>query len=220
MAAKLNRDQILRGILRTLVDGWGYDAVKTTLETIDTDTATTREAAAADRKASLKTTAAAQIEELQLPPGRRLLLKTLALSYDEGTAFPKLSDARAFLISHQRDAKEVKSRSQAFKRMLPILNQMSEKGLEKVISRSHHSGPAELDPISKAIRGAGEELRGAVSTPTKLPQEDAAPATEDRLPDGEPGPLFSRPEHKADKNPASAATRRARLSIRRNKPFP
>lgn len=217
MAAKLNRDQILRGILQTLVDGWGQDAVKSALETIDTIATQNRKIAAADGTVS-KATAAAQVEELPLPPERRLLLKTLAVRYDDGAAFPKLSDARAFLISHQRDAKEIKSRSQAFKRMLPILQQMSEKGLEKVISRSHHSGPAELDPISKAIRGAGEDMRGSGAKVFQPSTKDDPPVVETRSPSNEPGPLFSRSERKEDEGPASPDTGRTRLSVRRHKP--
>jgi hypothetical protein len=98
---------------------------------------------------------------LSASPEKKKLLLQLAERYDEGSAFPKIADVRAFLMSHHHDAKGLNGRSQAFRRMLPVLSGMSEKGLEKVISRSHYSGPAELEPISNAIRGAGEDLRGA-----------------------------------------------------------
>ncbi|MFN3817364.1 MAG: hypothetical protein ACK4R0_00060 [Blastomonas sp.] len=217
MVAKLNRDQILRGILQTLVDGWGQSAVKDALESID-DSATENRKIAAKLGAASKASAVAQIEELQLPAERRSLLQTLALRYDEGSAFPKLSDARAFLISHQRDVKEIKTRSQAFKRMLPILQQMSEKGLEKVISRSHHSGPAELDPISKAIRGAGEDMRGSRSKPILLTTENELPTADDLSPENEPVPPVSGRGHGDTEKPISEETGRARLSLRQEKP--
>ena len=91
---------------------------------------------------------------------RKPLMLQLAAAFDAGTAFPRMSDVRAFLSSHHQNVKELRSREQAFRKMLPLLERMSEKGLAKVISRSEHSGPAELNSISDAIKNAGESLRG------------------------------------------------------------
>jgi hypothetical protein len=125
------------------------------------------------------------VNGLKVPSERRALLQALAVRYDEGSAFPTLGDARAFLLSHHRGAKDIKSRSQAFKLMLPLLAQMSEKGLEKVISRSHHSGPADLDAISKAIRGAGEDMRGpAADEPAPSIDRESSGTTSNRSDQG------------------------------------
>lgn len=172
MTAKLTPDAILRGILRTLVNGWGYSAVQASLETLETGTRADKKLSRSRKAGSERGSAVMLVKELTLPPERTALLQALAIRYDEGSAFPSMTDARAFLLSHQRNAKDIKSRSQAFKRMLPLLAQMSEKGLEKVISRSHHSGPAELDPISRAIRGAGETMRGSVESEPVLPLDE------------------------------------------------
>lgn len=160
MSAKLNRNDILSSLLRALVDGWGYGAVREALIAFEDGVRTDRKPKPRGKSDAQRDFAVAQVEELHLPSERRELLLTLAVRYEEGSAFPKLGDARAFLLSHQRNAKDINSRAQAFRRMLPILSQMSEKGLETVIARSHHSGPAELAPISQAIRGAGEVMRG------------------------------------------------------------
>jgi hypothetical protein len=161
MAAKLNRDEILCGLLQTLVDGWGYNAVRDSLHDLKTPLNNKRATSGTLEKTGEEGAAVRFVEEMAVPPERKRLLLDLATRFDDGSAFPKLSDVRAFLISHQHNARELKGRSQAFKRMLLVLAGMSEKGLEKVISRSHHSGPAELEAISNAIRGAGEDLRGA-----------------------------------------------------------
>jgi len=118
------------------------------------------------------------VADLPMPAQKKNLLLHLAERFDEGSAFPKVADVRSFLMSHHHDSKELKGRSQAFKRMLPVLSNMSEKGLEKVISRSYHSGPAELEAISDAIRGAGEHLRGVHRNENLLPSSE--PSDEDR----------------------------------------
>ena len=158
--AKLNRDEILRDILKTLVDGWGKGAVLAALEALDT--APTNgdfnrgEGAAED----IARAAEKLVAEIELPSEHRQLMVDLARRFDDGGAFPKLGDVRSFLLSHQQNATGLKSRIQGFKRMLPILSRMSPKGLELLIARSHHSGPADLGEISDAIRGAGKDLRG------------------------------------------------------------
>lgn len=167
-----NRDRVLRGILLSLVNGWGYSAVRASLEDLH-EGAQAAPKPTRTRKGVAKPGAAVSlVEQLSVPPERKASLRALAIHYDAGSAFPRLSDARAFLLSHQRDAKNIKSRSQAFKRMLPLLTEMSEKGLEKVISRSRHSGPAELDPISRAIRSAGETMRGSTASNSAPSQDD------------------------------------------------
>lgn len=159
MSVKLNRDAILREMLTTLVKGWGRKAVYDALNEIlgAPDTINNRPAA---NYSHSEPRAVKLIEELPLSGDRKALLLQLARNFDGGTAFPKMSDVRAFLASHHQNSKDLKSRDQAFRKMVPLLAKMSEKGLMRVISRSQHSGPAELGSISDAIKGAGENLRG------------------------------------------------------------
>lgn len=155
--AKLNRDEILHDILRTLVGGWGKGAVLAALDTAPRDGTRNR---GEDTAEDLAGGAKALVAEIGLPSEHRQLMLDLAKRFDDGSAFPKVGDVRSFLLSHQQNATDIKSRTQGFKRMLPILSRMSPKGLERLIARSHHSGPADLGEISDAIRGAGEDLRG------------------------------------------------------------
>lgn len=175
--AKLNRDEILRGLLQTLVDGWGKSAVQAAFETLESP-------AQGDKRKRSETPAdnnargaEALVAGMDLSPEHRTLLSDLARRFDEGRAFPTLGDIRSFLLSHQQSATDLKSRVQAFKRMLPILSRMSPKGLERLIARSHHSGPADLGEISDAIRGAGEDLRGKPLEEAERTEAAEAPVT-------------------------------------------
>lgn len=174
--AKLNRDEILRGLLQTLVDGWGRSAVEVALKDLDSPAASSKRKRAERRKevGERERGASALIAELELAPDRKAALSELAARFDEGSAFPTMGDVRSFLLAHQQNAAELNGRTAAFKRMLPVLSGMSPKGLEKLIARSHHSGPAELGAISDAIRGAGEDLRGKPQVRAELGEDQAS----------------------------------------------
>jgi hypothetical protein len=182
--AKLNQTEILRELLRTLVAGWGIGRVRDALDALEAESDEAPKTARPRRAQSdaQRGSAVALAEDLDLAPERKTLILALARAYDDESAFPTLGDARAFLLSHNRDAKDIKTRPQAFRRLLPLLTSMSEKGLETAIARSRHSGPAKLDAISKAIRDAGETMRGSPNPDAALRQNnhpddsEAAPA--------------------------------------------
>ena len=179
---KLTRDEILDGLLQTLVDGWGKTAVQAALDTLGTPKTGRASGREAGRSSSTGPRAVDLVAELNPPPDRAVPLNELAVRVDEGVAFPKIGDIRAFLLSHYRDGSDLKGRVGGFRRMLPVLAEMSPKGLEKLLSRSHHTGPADLGAISDAIRGAGEDLRGKAEeqiSPGPEPARDGAP-TPDR----------------------------------------
>lgn len=161
MTSKLNREEILRDLLRTLVSGWGHKAVADALEELSGKPTGSRSKGRSSETPKEEMKALQIAERLQLPDSKKDLIILFAKDFDDGKAFPRMSDIRAFLISHHQNSKEIRNREQAFRRMIPVLERMSEKGLSKVIARSQHSGPAGLDLISDAIKGAGENLRGS-----------------------------------------------------------
>lgn len=160
MSAKLSRDAILREMLSTLVKGWGRKAVYDALDEIVSAAAEVSSNRQNSELLRSEPRAVQLIEELTISEDRKALLIQFARDFDAGIAFPKLSDIRAFLASHHLEAKDLRSRDQAFRQIIPLLTEMSEKGLTKIISRSQHSGLADLGSISDAIKGAGESLRG------------------------------------------------------------
>lgn len=161
MSNKLNRDQILREMLETIVKGWGQKAVYDALD--DLKGPTNRDGLADKlpiEAANSEPKAVKLVKDLHIRDEKhRNLMLQFARHYDDGTAFRKMSDVKAFLASHHQSTKELRSRDQAFRMLIPIIERMSEKGLLTLISRSRHSGPAELGSISDAIKGAGRYLR-------------------------------------------------------------
>lgn len=188
MPSKKTRAEILQRLLQTLVDGWGYDAVADVLKNIEASSSAQDNEPERKKTEKIEASVVQMVVDMSLPHEKKSLLLELAERFDQGSAFPKIADVRSFLIAHRQDPRELKSRAQAFKRMLPVLDRMSEKGLQKVISRSHYSGPAELEAISEAIRGAGEDLRGVPRTERLSEASDNA---------GHPGPPTDNSETKA-----------------------
>jgi hypothetical protein len=162
MSSKLNREAILREMLATLVRGWGRTAIYDALDEI-ADVNGTHEKTGSQTARTIRSEPKAVdlIEELQIVDERKQLLLQLARAFDARTAFPSTSDLRAFFASHHQNVKEIRSRTHAFRKMIPLLQRMSEKGLLRVISRAQYSGPADLGSISDAIKDAGQNLRGS-----------------------------------------------------------
>ena len=153
------KQQLLSRLLQTLVDEWGYGTVLASLQKLESSPHSDERTHGKERlKGELSATQLAA--DMPVADEKKHLILRLAHHFDEGSSFPNISDIRAFLLSHHHNARSIRDRSNAFKRMLPILSGMSEKGLERLISKSRHSGPAELEAISNAIREAGEDLRG------------------------------------------------------------
>ncbi|MGY0482890.1 hypothetical protein [Endobacter medicaginis] len=171
-------EDALNRLLDTLIDVWGREAVAASLNRHAQAPINLPSARKKAGKARALKSAVSLVEEMEVDAIKREALLRLASAYDSGDAFPKVSDGRAFLSAHQKDAKNVSDRSQAFKRMLPILIEMSTKGLETLAERSHHSGPTQLEPISNAIREAGESMRGSQSAPVSSGPPDSEPPRE------------------------------------------
>tara|TARA_R110002049_G_scaffold53928_1_gene150429 strand:- start:973 stop:1482 length:510 start_codon:yes stop_codon:yes gene_type:complete len=166
MSTKLTKNDILAEVLETLVRGWGRKAVRQALDAVEQggkNHPASLEFGSAGHKSRVMNAEGAGAEQIAqritTPDHKKELIIKFAKDYDKELAFPKLSDAKRFLAAHNVMLKELKSRNQAFKKMLPILVGMSEKGLMNVITRSRYSGPASLEDISDAINESGRSMR-------------------------------------------------------------
>lgn len=160
MSNKLNRDEILREMLDTLVKGWGRKAVYEALDELAGTKKSVRLGSdSSDDRTLVETRAVQLVEDLSIAADRKNVMLELAAEFDAGNAFPSTADVKAFLASHQLDVKEIRSRHQAFRRMIPILLRMSDKGLFSIISKAHQTGPAKLTFISDAIKDVGYKRR-------------------------------------------------------------
>jgi hypothetical protein len=164
MSSKLNRDAILREMLGTLVRGWGKNTVYQALNEITEDEGATPslKTQAAD-VAGREPKAVDLVQDMPMASNRKILILQFARAFDAGVAFPRISDVKMFLASHHQSTRELRSRTQGFYKMIPILEKMSEKGLIKLMSRSKEFGLAELDSISDAIKNSGKVTRGLKS---------------------------------------------------------
>ena len=157
MSKLLTKDEILHETLSMLVRGYGKAAVVSALEDLDRASGVTRKRSKGKREAEEPD--AVKFVDSQMPFPHGDLIRRFAQDYDRGNALPRRSDIRRFLLDHRIEPDELRSRNQAFRKMLPLLRGMSEKGLVRLINRARFSGPAQLDEISDAIKGTGSELR-------------------------------------------------------------
>lgn len=157
MGNLLTKNELLHEMLQLLVRSHGKAAVLSALENLDRvpelRRRTKRRGKASEEPDALK------FVERMLPLPNGDLLRHFADDYDRGLALPKSSDIRRFLVDHRVKPEDLKGRNQAFRRIFPVLRTMSEKGLLRLIDRARFSGPAQLDEISDAIKGTGNEIR-------------------------------------------------------------
>lgn len=158
--SNINKDKILEEILLTLVAGWGKSKVQATLDQLSSRSKSSQPERSVRKKGSTEEVpdAVSYVEELDFVENRSILLR-FAEAFDNKRAFPTSTDIRQFLLSQNVYVKEVKSRNQAFRRILPVLQGMSSKGLLKALDRAQYSGPTRLDEISDAIKSAGQLTR-------------------------------------------------------------
>jgi hypothetical protein len=59
----------------------------------------------------------------------------------------------------------IKDRLDGFRRLLPPLSQLPSDKLKRLASSGRHSGPAQLGPLSDAIKSTGEAIRRSETAP-------------------------------------------------------
>lgn len=162
MSTKLTKSQLLQALVNTLLQGWTKSEVLEAVENYGSDRSL-RVSASASPSASKERVeeprAKLMIEDLQLHGSRKVSLVKIANAFDDGRVLSQQSDIKRFLEQRNINAKGISSRNQAFRRMIPALLKMSEKGLQRLLTEANFSGPAELSDISKAIRSTGAERR-------------------------------------------------------------
>lgn len=162
MSSKINKEQILEDILRTLVAGWGRQGVKDALERVGAEP---RDGAKVPKPIELEQTEEAP-QAFEYARSRNFganqrLIEELAREYDEGKIFARNADIQNFLKSHGYRLRESKSRNQAFRLISSALANMSRKGVMGVIERARYSGPAKLEEVSEAIGQRAQASRRA-----------------------------------------------------------
>jgi hypothetical protein len=157
-------------LIRTLVEEWGCDDVQKALAQVS-NTGGHRVSSgpgkgvarqpSPNREAgrSKKLTAVEQVARLSIPDRERETLFVIAAKFDRKEFLPSVVDIREFLAMRGDDSSGVKDRLDGFRRLLRSLSQLPSDKLEGLASSTRYSGPAQLGPLSDAIRSTGEEIR-------------------------------------------------------------
>lgn len=164
-------------LIRTLVEEWGYDEVQKALAQLSDVGSGAHIASASGMKApqqpspnreasrSKKPTAVEQVTRLRTPDGERETLLAIAAKFDRKEFLPSVGDIREFLAMMGEDSGSMKDRLDGFRRLLPPLSQLPTDRLKRLASSTRYSGPAQLGPLSDAIKSTGESIRRSGKAP-------------------------------------------------------
>ena len=154
----------LRRILSALVDDFGYQEVRKSLD--DFCTRETRDGA--ERKSSLggqdksrvRQNAIDIVETLVVDDERkRDILLVLAQRFEKKAFMPNVNSVRAFLEQHGKDVSHIKSRQQAVSAIFKCLADLETRSLCEMHSKGLFGGPKSLAVIADSIEKAGQQSR-------------------------------------------------------------
>lgn len=155
MNARHGNRKLLRDLLIVLIKEYGVSEVEFTLdEILGIDRKTLRSRSARRVEAP---TAVSLVKADDISDRRRDRLMSLAEKFDAKLFLPSLNDVRNF-VEIRDNSIEIHKRPGSFRYILPLLKNMSEEELLSVERNAQNSGPAQLGPLSDAIRTRSEEI--------------------------------------------------------------
>ncbi len=105
------------------------------------------------RKKTEKPTASTMASKISIQPEKKQLIQILAERYDSKLFLPTAGDIRYFFeMQREISPPSNKQRVDKFQYVLEILLNMQESTLQKIIENNLYSGPAQLGPLSDAMR--------------------------------------------------------------------
>ncbi len=168
---------LLAKLTQTLVEEWGYNEVQEALSQLSNAERQARMASTSRKLApqqplpkraanrSKKPTAVEQVTRFSTPDSERETLLAIAAKFDRKEFLPSVGDIREFLAMMGEESGAMKDRLDGFRRLLPRLSQLPSDRLERLASSTRHSGPAQLGPLSDAIKSTGEAIRRSETAP-------------------------------------------------------
>lgn len=162
---------LLQSLLRLLVNEWGGEAVKKCLDEISLHKNASEVVGGfggvihernKKNPSAKKPTAVLIASRANLPPEKKDLIITIAERYDEKTFLPSQGDVKFFFEAYGEGVPHVRQRIDAFRTIIRLLSGMTEGALRNILENSIHSGPASLDSLSDAMRGAGERRQNLI----------------------------------------------------------
>lgn len=189
---RVPRFDLLRRLLTPLVSEWGAQAVRTTLDELETfgDASVgsgSLRSSNRNRPKREKPSAVSIAEKAILSRDHRASIVALARKFDRKDFLRSAGDIRHFFEMNNEAAPNMKRREDAFRRILEILVQMPPDKIEQLANEKVHGGPARLGPLSEAMRGAGEiradrNYRDMSTTSQEPRKKDEVPRVEEETP--------------------------------------
>jgi hypothetical protein len=160
MPLTAGRQVSLVKLIRMLVEECGYTQVQKALSEVSgTDVSSEREKVNREASRRKKPTAVELVHKLTIPDREREIILVIAGKFDRKEFLPSIVDIREFLSTRGEEPSGVKDRMDGFRRLLRLLSQLPREKLEGLANSSRYAGPAQLGPLSDAIRTTGEAIR-------------------------------------------------------------
>ena len=154
----------LQKILSVLVDGFGYEEVRKSLDGLGSKMVRVRASGAPvgkrRGKPRTKPNAITIVESLSVvDEGKKNALMALARKFEEKAFMPNVNHVRAFLKRQGKDGSRVKSRQQAVSIVFKCLADWETQNLCELDARGVYGGPKSLSVVAESIERAGQQNR-------------------------------------------------------------
>lgn len=152
-----SRKKLLSNLLQPLLEEWGHEEIEVALRSLANLSTV---GASQDRqiRQKAKPLASDQVVRMELPEPQASILRDLAARFDRKQFLPSVADVREFMVMAGERPVDMKDRSEAFRRLLPMLTLLPPDRLERLANNAQHSGPTRLAPLSDAIGTAAASL--------------------------------------------------------------
>ena len=158
------RDNTLRRILSALIDDFGFQEVRKSLDDFSVEGAKAdairKLPVDARRKPKMRPNAIAVVKALKIDNvDKKDILFVLAQQYEDKDFMPNINSVRAFLAKQGKDISRVKSRQQAVSTVFKCLADWDTQHLSDLHAKGAFAGPKSLAVIADAIEKAGKQYR-------------------------------------------------------------
>lgn len=157
--------RIVEGVCKTLTAEWGDHAVKEALNRIINHTENTipeeekKIRLYKSKNKNKENFATSLVDKQNLPIEKKNTLIIIAQKYEKKEFFPRLSDVRNFIaMSGGNPTINIKDRNSAFRALLDIISNFSDRQWDMFMQSAEHTGPTKLGPISDAISSVSETI--------------------------------------------------------------
>jgi len=160
------RKNTLRKILSVLVDGFGYEEVRKSLDGLGSETTGGKALGTLPGKRGkasrprTKPSAITAVESLSVSDEEKKDdIMELARKLEEKEFMPNVNHVRAFLRQQGKDGSSVKSRQQAVSIVFKCLAGWETQNLRELDVRGAYGGPKSLSVIAESIEQTGQQNR-------------------------------------------------------------